>query len=163
MIERPFHGQLGMIGMALIAVFWLATAVLDFTLINIFTTTINISLAVAVFIAYAREGWDAVLTGAPTRTDRLALGICVAWLSNAGQRIISLGYRLSDNDPAWLQTSYVNFFFFLTCLAATLHLTAPHASDAAPPMRRQAALWISLAIGTGVAGFVMGSRWGGLR
>ena len=161
MIQRVMQGQLGMFGLVMIALFCTVTAIFDFTPINILTTTINISLAVAVCIAYGREGWDAVRSPAPTRADRLALGICVAWFSNAGQRVISLGYRLSDNDPAWLQSSAVNFFFFLTCLAATLHLTAPNAAASTPRIRRQAALWISLAIGTGVAGFVLGVRWGG--
>ena len=154
------HSRLVQVGAALIVLFWMVAYLSSFMPLNLLVSSLNLTLAIAVTLAYGREALDALAAKAPTRGHILGLGICIAWLATVGIRTTSVLYRLAGSDPAWLDSDVVTFMFFLSCLAAVLHLTAPHDLKAVPRARSLVALWLALALGAGVAGFMVGLQVG---
>lgn len=130
---------------------WMA-AIIPNGVLTEFLRVAQIAVAVAVLVAYARDGWAALQKHRPDNTEQLVLGICTGFVAVLGAGIWSLLWRLAG-QPAWMYNSDTNaFLVFLVVLAGVLHVTAPGAiADSIPPRR-----WVFWGILTGLTVLVCG-------
>lgn len=102
-----------------------------------------ISIGVGVSVAYAPYALDALRATFPSQAQLLALGIWLAWVAIAGERVYSLIGRALGKDIGFFNTSLHTGLIFLTAIGGACHLLAPEAVDGVIPRRA----WVRMGIG----------------
>lgn len=89
-----------------------------------------IAFSFTVVMAYAAGAWEAVRSREFGRLQHLMIGIVLAWFVTLVIRIWGFLF-VNLGRPEWMVNHpLVFYFYFLLCMAAVLHLTAPTDADA---------------------------------
>ncbi len=148
MLEEIIRSHLGQIFALLIAVWVLCTFFFTPVQLIEIENSLLIATGIGVAFAYLENATDALRTRVPTRGGILALGIWLAWIAIAGERIYSLVGRAMGKDITFFNTHLHTAMIALTTLGGVCHLSAPEVIDGKFPRRA----WIRL--GSAVAGGV---------
>lgn len=94
-----------------------------------------IAAGFGVSIAYAPYAVGALRQRRPAQGDLLALGIWLAWIAIACERVYSMVGRALGKGMPFFNTSLHTAFIYLTILGGVCHLAAPEAVDGQIPRK----------------------------
>lgn len=113
-----------------------------FVVVNAFVPNNDVNIAVDVLVGvmatmaltfYIGRATAAIWTGSRTNTDYLIVGIALSWLSQDGQAWLRVVARLSDFDPAWVNSELFAPVKLLSVVAAVLHVIPKGAANGVVP------------------------------
>lgn len=134
-LEDILRSRLGQLLYALLII-WAAAAILlkPVRLIAV-ENAFLIAAGFGVSIAYAPYAIAALRTRRPAQGDLLALGIWLAWIAIACERVYSLVGRALGKGMPFFNTSLHTAFIYITILGGVCHLAAPEAVDGTIPRK----------------------------
>lgn len=132
-----------------------AILTIGYILINAFVPNNDINIAVDVLVGvmatmalvyYLGAAVRAVWTGSQANTDYLIVGITLSWLSQDGQAWMRVVARLSQFDPAFLNSELFAPLKLLSVVAAVLHVIPRGAANGVVPTGDRVAVGIALLV-----------------
>jgi hypothetical protein len=150
-IEDMLRSRLGRVLYCLLIV-WalLAVFVKPVRLIEI-ENAFLIAAGFGVSVAYAPYAIQALRAKFPSQGEILALGIWLAWIAIAAERVYSLVGRAMGKDIVFFNTSLHTAFIYVTLLGGVCHLIAPEAVEDRLPRKA----WIRMGIIVAIAVLIL--------
>ncbi len=139
-LDDLVRSHLGQIFFFLVAVWIVSTFFFSPIQLIEIENSLLISIAFGVAVAYLPSAAIAIRARRPTQGEILALGIWLAWIAIAGERVYSLIGRALGKDITFFNTNLHTGLIFFTTLGGVCHLSAPEVIDGKFPRRA----WIVL-------------------
>lgn len=126
-MRRLVRGKIIIPFVVLTSIYWLAAWYVPRARIADVVNGMTVAFALAVVVAYIEAFWQALKMPRDRfgRIHHLLIGIVLAWSATLVTRLWSFLY-LNTGKPEWMNNHPIAFYFyFVLCLAAALHLSAP--------------------------------------
>ena len=158
--DRPenVRSTIGWTVFALLIGYAVLNAILPNNDLNIITDILLGVMGAVVFGSYFWKSVVALWRGSRHMKDYLIVGIGLSWFSTVGQAFLRVISRLSNFDPAWVNSEFFVWFKLIAVLGAVLHFIPIGAVDGEIPRGNRFGVISAFAVAAAMAVIILVKR-----